>query len=230
MEWKELSKNDAKKYYETHLIQNEFKDKNDYDIKYANLKNKLEQYYNETRIELGIFNENMSIKNYKFDYLFAIKLYKLLTSDEFYMGEREASNDNIWRYIQLYIVPNIIIKRWGIENAVHLYTQSNRLYLKCLWWYVHLSYDGENTKEILMSENFSTDTIVQFTERTGKKGYQIALYRGIIYNAYKYKLNNAEFRKLMKLNSAKIKIINPFLVEGGIDSYVKSLIKIVRGI
>ena len=81
-----------------------------------------------------------------------------------------------------------------------------------------------------MSDNFSTDTIVQFTERTGRKGYQIALYRGIIYYACKYKLNIEEFRRLMKLNSAKLKVINPYLVDGGIESYVKSLIKIVRGI
>ena len=229
MEWKELSKNDAKNYYETNLIHG-YKEYELNDSQYTNIRNKLNQYYEETLSELGLTKDTLSQKKYQFDCLFAMKLYKLFMNEEYYIGEREASNDNIWRYIQLFVVPDIIINRWGFEKEARIYKQSNRLYLKCLWWYVHLSYDGENTKEILMSDNFSTDTIVQFTERTGRKGYQIALYRGIIYYACKYKLNIEEFRRLMKLNSAKLKVINPYLVDGGIESYVKSLIKIVRGI
>ena len=153
MEWKELSKLEAKNYYETNLIQG---DKivlyNDND--YLDLRNKINQKYKETLLELGLDQESISSKKYEFDCLFGLKLYKLLTSDEYYMGEREASNDNIWRYIQLYIVPNIIIDRWGYEKEARMYNQSNRLYLKCLWWYIHLSYAGESTKEIIMSDNF----------------------------------------------------------------------------
>ena len=41
----------------------------------------------------------------------------------------------------------------------------------------------------------------------------------------KYELEKDDFRKLMKLNSARVKTIDPYLYKGGIEGYVESLIK-----
>ena len=49
------------------------------------------------------------------------------------------------------------------------YKKGVRLYSGKLWWYIHLSWQGdlEQTKSILI--NNSTDTILQIVERPGKK-------------------------------------------------------------
>ncbi|MNU08399.1 hypothetical protein D3C72_2544220 [compost metagenome] len=42
-------------------------------------------------------------------------------------------------------------------------------------------------------------------------------------------LDTKEFRKLMVLNNARVKVINPYLLDDGVEEYVLNLIKEVRG-
>lgn len=231
MIWKEMNKSIAQDIYNDKILA----DKNyvgDNDSDYQKIRNGILEAYKATLLELNIPNGDVSnnTKKYQFDTIFGIKLYKFLCSKEIgiNMGIREASNDNIWIYIQINVVPEIIISRWGEENKQRMFGQPNRLYLKVLWWYIHLSLINNSlseTKKVLLNVSNSTDTIVQLVERTGQKGYRINLYRTIMKLKVKYELEKDDFRKLMKLNSARVKTIDPYLCKGGIEGYVESLIK-----
>ena len=75
----------------------------------------------------------------------------------------------------------------------------------------------------------STDTIVALVERCGRKGYRLDLYREIMKQKSENGIGIDEFRKLMVLNSAKIKNINPSLTSRGIIGYVEELVSSCKG-
>ncbi len=190
--------------------------------------------YSEIRKDItGMFKETMSlykdnIQYYRFDVCFGSLLYDYLNNMPWFTV-RIASDDGFWRYLSLKVVPNIVGKRWDNNNADHYYTKPSRIWLKTLWWYFYLSLTSGNTKtteRMLLSGNFSTDTILNLVERTGKYGTNIKVYRSIM--AYYSKLkdvSDSDFRKIMKLNTAKSVVIEPVLFEGGINGYVESLFK-----
>ena len=99
------------------------------------------------------------------------------------------------------------MSRWG-ENEERFIgiPRDSRLYLKSIFWYIHLSFqeNPENTYETL--KNNSTDTIVQLVDRTGK-GYNLDLVREIMRQFGKIPLTSGTsdlFRQVMKLNTAWI--------------------------
>lgn len=135
---------------------------------------------------------------------------------------------------------------------VDRFIAKRRNYLKTLWWYVFLSLqnkdnssdldcnecinpDFDKTYEIL-SRN-STDTIVQLVERSGNYGYRVGFSRILMRYYYDHCTNKEQnskssdyhdfFRKIMVLNTAKLKIIEPDLMENGALQYVKMLFKII---
>ena len=228
MNWKELSKNDSKSICDLSLEeQKPITGINDSD--YLELKEKINKAFNDSLNEIGISKEELStiVGKYKFDCIFGLKIYEIFTTGKYAMREREASNDDIWRYIQLKIVPEIISFRWKENFDSRMYSQSNRIYLKVLWWYCHLSMQDtkEETKRILMAPCNSSDTIVALVERTGKTGYRLDLYRKIMKLKVENDIDTQPFRKMMVLNSAMIKVLNPYLCENGIEGYVKQLIE-----
>ena len=232
MEWEKIGKKYAEEYYDEM-----FEDRDiplaHYENKYQDLRILLKKAYKESLIDIGVEDEElMKYKNiYKFDCLFAIRIYNIFSDGEYAIRESLASNDGIWRYIQMFVVPEIIASRWGIDNRDRFYRISRRLYLKILWWYVYLSWNEslEETKKIIMDDINTSDTLAQLVERSGKDGYRIELYREIMKRKVEEKVNTQEFRRLMVLNSARVKIINPYLINGGISQYVDNLIKDIRG-
>ena len=146
---------------------------------------------------------------------------------------RTTSNDGFWRYLSLVVVPDIVKQRWDKEDSVsagladHFFRKPNRIWLKSLWWYIYLSFniDINTTQKMLLSGNFSTDTILNLVERSGRDGTNIELYRFIMFLYHKYaKCSDKNFRKIMKLNTVKSQVIEPLLVDGGIKAYVNSII------
>lgn len=223
MEWKEYSREEAK--YRFDELQEGVKE--EIPQEYSELKLQLSQAFREA---LKLVGNDIKNNRYKFDCYFAIMIYKIFNQGKYAIKERDASNDNIWRYIQMVVIPNIIHERWG-WNPQRFYEKGNRIYIKILWWYVHLSWNNSEfeTLNILLDEVNSTDTIAQLVERIGENGYRIEVYRDIMRKKSKYKLNANEFRKLMVLNSARTKVINPYLLSDGEAEYVDNLIKDVRG-
>ena len=102
----------------------------------------------------------------------------------------------------------------------------SRIWLKTMWWYFYLSFnkDVETTKEMLLSEAFSTDTILNLVERTGRSGTNISVYRNIMSKyASLEDVSDKVFRSIMKLNTAKAVVIEPVFSTGGVSGYVDSL-------
>ena len=232
MDWKNLTKSESKLIVDC-AIEEEKMLMPMVGADYKELKDMINSAFDKALEVLNINKENLSSSNfkYKFDCYFGKELYKIFNIEKYRIGEREASNDDFWRYIQVKIVPNLIYYRWKDNIVPRIYAQSNRLYLKILWWYYYLSFNTsiEYTCELLLHPCNSTDTIVALVERSGKKGYRLDLYREIMKQKSKNSLGTYEFRKLMVLNSARIKNINPLLTQYGVEGYVKELVSLCKG-
>lgn len=174
-----------------------------------------------------IFDEhNMDKENkldYSFDLLFGIEVYEILNK-EIGFTNRVATNDDIWRYISICVIPDIVHARWSF-NDDHFYRVSKRIWLKTIWWYVHLSWRESTNITYEILKNNTTDTIVQLVERPGI-GYYVELYREIMFQYINYEDKSRDlFRRVLKLNTARLITVSPELVEGGIPSYVDTLFK-----
>lgn len=223
MEWKKLNKVEAYEDYQRIVANGNVK--YECENSYIELRNELKKSFDEISQLCGIENGMISDK-YKFDCYFGLKLYEILSSPKYYLREHDTSNDAIWRYIQLHVIPDIVKSRVGY-NEDAFYKKSNRLYLKRIWWYIHLSmHNGElqNAKNIILDSCNNTDTILQLVDRCGRQGYRVELYREIMKNKTLHKIAGIKFRNLLILNNAKVKVIDPYLVDGGIEKYVKKLI------
>ncbi len=177
--------------------------------------------------QLGQQGEAKS-NSYKFDLLFALGLYQFL-SIENEVTEREASDDDFWRFISMNLIPDIVARRVGGLKASRFYHESRRIWVKTLWWYIYLSWQGtiEDTKSIL--NHNTTDTIVQLVERPGTGGYRVSFSRVLMRYFGRLAEENPAlhstemFRKVMRLNTARTRVVEPALVAGGEKDYVKEL-------
>lgn len=202
---------------------------------------KLSESYKDLSVELrkiraGILGLKAAQPNYKFDHKkydydleFGLEMYSMFKekySEDFSL--RNLSNNSFWIYLSVSVIPDIVAERWGENNQVRSYKTPRRIWLSSLWWYIHLSWQGdkESTREVLL-EN-STDHILNLVERAGR-GYDKQLYRSIMYyysklsNDLKVINNRPTFRGALVLNTMHIKIVEPQLMDGGYDIYVLHL-------
>ena len=176
-----------------------------------------DDYYIDANLGLELYN-----------YFWSIKGFTL----------RTASDDDFWRYLSLKVAPDVVAQRWGKDNESHYWTMPSRIWFRSIWWYIHLAWQGnvESTKDLINCKHFTTDTILNFEERTGRKGTYVEAYRKILYyygiipdNVVRhYKKASASgnddlFRVVMKLNTAKLLVIDPILYPGGVDGYARML-------
>lgn len=163
-------------------------------------------------------------KEYYYDLKFGLELYYILNK-EFSFSERNAADDGVWIYLSIKVIPDLVFKRWGLTES-RFYKQSRRIWLRTLWWYIHLSWAGSKEETYNRLKNFTTDEVVQLVERSGPRGYRIDLTREIM-KQFSYVVENSNrllFRRIMKLNTARLKVIEPTLALGGLTKYVKELI------
>ena len=186
---------------------------------YAEIRNDLVTMFSQSQDEAEI------VQGYEMDVCFGAALFGYMKQKPWFT-DRLASDDGFWRYLSLRVVPDLVGERWGNTNADHYYTKPSRIWLKTMWWYFYLSFnkDVETTKEMLLSEAFSTDTILNLVERTGRSGTNISVYRSIMskYAALE-DVGDKVFRSIMKLNTAKAVVIEPVFSTGGVSGYVDSL-------
>ena len=148
----------------------------------------LNEWYRSMRVELiRLFDEadskciSLSRHAYDFDLSLAISLYGYMA--ELGMTPIEASNDNVWRYIQMKVIPDQISRRWSPDNGSirddRFWKKPWRIYLKILWWYVYLSYNEslDHTMELLKYN--SSNDISQLVERSGE-GFRVEYIREIM--------------------------------------------------
>ncbi|KUE73068.1 hypothetical protein AUQ37_04200 [Candidatus Methanomethylophilus sp. 1R26] len=164
--------------------------------------------------------------DYSMDLKLAVDLYRY-TVQSMGMTPAIASEDDIWIYIHMKVVPGIMYARWaGSErvNAKRCWSIGARLWFKSLWWYIYLSMQNDSldeTYEIL--KNNGSDDIYQLLDRKGN-GYRVELCRSIM-RRYGNTPNHGKIllKRVLKLNVLNCATIVPELYDGGLDAYVEML-------
>lgn len=156
---------------------------------------------------------------YEMDWKVGIKLYdELLPARS--IGMAVAADTDFWRYVSLLAIPDIVQRRYP-GKPERFWQHKRRIWLKAVWWYVHLSRQADDAVTERILERLSTDHIVQLVERSGPNGYRVSLYRAIMAES----LDHPEdmIRRVMKFNTARLVSTEPEVFDGGIEKYVQSL-------
>lgn len=173
---------------------------------------------------LIIFYSSNNKNKYENDLNIGLNLYDLLNTDVFPLAA--ASDDGVWKYISLDILPDLVYLRWK-DNKDRFYSNSRRIWFKTIWWFVHLSWQGSRVETEKILKDLTTDEIVQLVERSGSGGYSVDLYREIMKQYADYRKKDEAyrdmFRAVMKLNTMKSVSIIPHYYKDGISGYVRSL-------
>ena len=234
MDFKTLNRGDSQKAM-TSWIEN-YPDLPPVDGDYASIRNDLQIMNMKVRQEAS---EACGGKrnDYYIDAHMGLELYEYLWNQSGF-SLRTAADDGFWRYLSVVVVPDVVAQRWGKDNSSHFWSMPTRIWLRSIWWYVHLAWQGnyESTRRLLECSHFTTDTILNFVERNGRKGTCVEAYRCIIscysilteqaLNQYaKDKKCEKEelFRSVMKLNTARIMVMEPALCFGGERGYARDL-------
>lgn len=200
-----------------------------------------------------VLNENENQINYKLDLTIGIRAYELLNPKTGF-DIICANDDDIWRYISVKVIPDLTFIRYpnqstdvdlireSIPNLSYagglktekdsirikkkrFYSHTRRIWLKTLWWYVHLGWQGNSDQTYQTLKNNGTNIISHFIERPGR-GYREGLFRSMLY-AYSLlpEQKDSVFRAAAKLNLAKCVSIEPSLTNGGERVYSEFLFK-----
>ena len=220
-------------------------DDNNYAAPYKPIRDDLVSTFKEA-LESG----NNKI-NYILDLKVGIRLYELMNPDNGF-DLVYANDDDIWRYISVRVMPDITFIRYpnqifdievlrdhipelsyaiGVKTEKdsmrikkkRFYSHTRRIWLKTLWWYIHLGWQGNSADTYKVLENNGTNIISHFIERPGR-GYRTALFRKMLY-AYSLlpEQRDSIFRAAAKLNLAKCVSVEPELTIGGEAAYAENL-------
>lgn len=191
--------------------------------------------YEEFRKELvSVFNDTLAETGGKMNYLLdlrvGIKLYQLMP-----LGKNftviQANDDDIWRYISVKVMPDITYLRYPNPekgsiriNQKRFYSHTRRIWLKTLWWYIHLSWQGDEGKTFEVLRDNGVDNINKLIETPGR-GYRIPLFRSMMLEYYKTSPHKVkDFAAFTKLNNAKCVSVEPALTSGGVAVYAQKLL------
>lgn len=156
-----------------------------------------------------------------YDVKVGLALYRVLADAG--VDIRTAADDGWWRFLSLRVLPDLVKSRWDTAPPVRFWKGRSRIWLRAMWWTVHLTWQGseEQTRKVL--ESVTTDTVVQLVERPGKGGFRIDLTREIFKMRRLRNSSQEQFRKIMKLNTAQIVLKEPVFCDGGLFGYVNAL-------
>ena len=180
------------------------------------------------------FDSAKASGKYNIDIEVGFKLYQLL-SPTIHFDNVTANNDDVWRFISCRIFPDITYLRYPKPskgdlrlNKDRFYAGKRRIWLKTLWWYIHLSWQGNEEETRAVLNGLGSDTISDLVERTGK-GYRLPLYREMM-RAYTLLPNKSTdlFNAVMKRNLVDCRTIEPALTKNGERGYAESLMAKVK--
>ena len=175
------------------------------------------------------YDEGLKSGKYSADVETGLCLYRLLNEESGFTNV-VANDDDVWRYFSCVVFPDITYDRYPSPAAgdkrlasKRFYSHKRRIWVKTLWWYIHLSWQGnvEDTRRVLAG--LGSDTISDLIERTGK-GYRLPLYREMMrrYSKAPNKSNHA-FNRLCAQNLVNCRSIEPALTGRGEEGYVEYL-------
>ncbi len=184
-----------------------------------------------------IFGEYERYKNksgYEIDLRVGLALYELFLTDEYKLNPIYANDDDIWRYLSVKVFLDVTYlrepssDRFGVYfSHDRVYKHTKRIWIKQLWWWIHLAWQGDvdSTYEVL--KKYGSGRISQVLERAGK-GYRIDVTRKLLKKmserTTQSKVSQDDFRALMMLYYAKMFVVEPTLVDGGIDSFLDKIL------
>lgn len=165
---------------------------------------------------------------YDVDWPFALELYFNILPLAGAFTLREAADNDLWRRLTVQVIPDLVETRWppknGIHSKDHFWAKPQRNWLKSLWWYAHLSCQSDDrslTKSCLVLG--STDSIQHIVERPGPGGFRVDLCRELMRRVGNKSINVGRLKKILKLNTSRVCLVEPELYAGGIVGYVDSL-------
>lgn len=199
-----------------------------YDESYSAFRKELLSVFKATLAEADGKLTNRS--KYMIDLKVGLKLYQLMPLGKDF-SIIQANDDDLWRYISVKVMPDITYIRNPDpdKGSVHMahkrfYSHTRRIWLKTLWWYIHLSWQGtpEATYEVL-KDNF-VDNINKLIETPGR-GYRLSLFRNMMLEYSKTGPHHSkDFAAFTKLNNAKCVSVEPELTAGGVSVYAQQLL------
>lgn len=195
------------------------------------LRTELKKISNKIKIDKfnwkgGVISKKL-IRSYSYDLEFGLSLYELFKFNQKYLiSLKEAANPEFWSYLSIIVIPDLVSERWDLTNYARFYQQASRIWLYTLWWYIHLSWQGDidSTRQILQQN--STDTIMNLVERVGRKGYNLEYSRlmmkehSLIKHETLPKDDRLIFRTLMISHNLLSQTIEPSLYKNGIEDYL----------
>ena len=219
--------------YMDQWVKNEGKELPDISDDYLPIRHDLQKLFEETK---DSWSSLIGRPDYYKDVVFGIKLYMYFNGQTWF-NLRTATNVDFWRYLSVMVIPDVVAQRWGVDNVDHYWKKPRRIWLSSIWWYIHLSWqnDADETKKMLLLPMFSTDTILNLVERSGREGMDIDVYKIIIKQystidknslaSFKEKSKKGDdmFRAVMRLNTARTIVVEPAFCEGGTQGYVTQL-------
>lgn len=217
------------------------------DVAFQSLVDQWKQYnpateydesFSEFRKELvGVFKSTLEKNggklNYDLDLNVGLRLYSLLQLGKDFTIV-QANDDDFWRYLSVKVFPDLTYLRYpdpekaiaeigGRLNHKRFYSHTRRIWLKTLWWYIYLSWQGSEEETYKALKDNTVDNINKLIETPGR-GYRLALYRAMIAEyAATGPHTGKEFAAFTKMNNAKCVLIEPALTSGGERGYAHSL-------
>lgn len=150
-----------------------------------------------------------------------LALYRIL--GELRFDVRHAANDGVWRHLSLNVLPDLVEQRWPHRPEERFWRNRSRVWLRAVWWLTHLAWQGGESATKATLAGISTDMIVQIIERPGRYGFRIELARALFRERSIHQGTQGEFRALMKLNTARVVVVEPAFHDGGVKGYASAL-------
>lgn len=224
MDWKRMSKREA-------LVHLRNFDKGDESLKnmikrvpaeYAELRNCLLAVYNGVDEKRKKGGPTLP-KDYATDLYVGLALHEYLAKRGF--GIWEAADDNVWRYIAVAVVPDLVHGRLRGEYEKDAFSgvRQSRFWVRNIWWYVHLSLvvdrngkpDYKKTERILRSND--TDILAGVVDHQGS-GFRVDFFRAMMSAFDDFCTSNKlavsredSFRDLIKEYQIRTAVVDPDL-------------------
>lgn len=191
--------------------------------------------YRDIREKIFAEYEKYKRRNgYEIDLRVGLAMYELFLNGEYKLNPIYANDDDIWRYLSVKVFLDITYlreptsDRFGVYfSHDRVYKHTKRIWIKQLWWWIHLAWQGDSESTYEVLKKYGSGRISQVLERAGK-GYRVEVTRQLLkkmsQRTSKGKVSQDDFRALMMLYYAKMFVVEPTLVEGGIDAFLDKII------
>lgn len=193
----------------------------DYDSRYTELRKKV----------ISVYKDSMEKSDYELDLAVGMCVYRELNLESGFT-EQVACDDEVWIYLTCIVFPDITYLRYPKPNQgdTHIakkrfYSHTRRIWLKSLWWYIHLSWQGSEETTMAVLREGSVDNINKLYEQPGR-GFRKDLSRAYMLRYSQVasdKKSSILFEKIQKQNLVNCRTVEPILTNGGVTGYIEKL-------